>query len=126
MRAYVVDDSKTMRLAVSTLLQEEGFEIVEAEDGAVALEKLLADAQAPVLIMLDWNMPKMNGYELLSALRAKPAFSDTRIVMLTTRNEFENIRMALQAGADEYIMKPFSNEMLIEKIRMVIPELDRS
>jgi len=126
MHAYVVDDSKTMRMAVSKLLSLLGMSITEAVDGAEALQKLQAEEAKPSLIMLDWNMPEMNGYELLNALRADELYNDTRIIMLTTRNEIENIRRALAAGADEYIMKPFTDDMLIEKVKMVLPELDEA
>lgn len=123
MKALVVDDSKMMRMAISSLLKKLNLEILEAGDGKEALEKAEENPEELGVVMLDWNMPVMNGYDFLVKLRNDSKFSDTKVIMLTTENQIENVRMALQAGANEYIMKPFTDDMLIEKVKMVVPEL---
>jgi len=120
-KVLVVDDSRLMRMAVTRLLAGLDMAISEAADGREALEKLEREGVFDVVV-LDWNMPVMNGYEFLVAMRGSARHADTKVVMLTTENQIESIRKALMAGANEYVMKPFTDEMLIEKIRMVMPE----
>ncbi len=115
MRALVVDDSKSMRLIVGRILQSCGFEVEHSEDGRKALDRFEANEQF-ALALVDWNMPVMTGIELIRAVRANPAWNETRLVMVTTEAESDRMCEALDAGADEYVMKPFSKEVLVGKL----------
>jgi two-component system chemotaxis response regulator CheY len=99
-------------------LAELGFEVGEAANGLEALRALAADRQAFSLILADWNMPGMNGLELLRELRSDPALNATKVVMVTTETEIEHMAAALDAGANEYVMKPFMRDILIEKLQL--------
>lgn len=117
MKALVVDDSRSVRLIIGRILGEIGFETVEAENGRVALERL---GEGPFeLAMVDWNMPEMTGIELLDALKAGAAPRPRHIVMVTTENEIANVIRALEAGANEYVMKPFTREVIAEKLALL-------
>jgi two-component system chemotaxis response regulator CheY len=121
MRALVVDDSQSMRNIVkSGLVRMNLFdEIVEAENGVRALEKL--EKEGPFdLVLLDWYMPEMDGYDCLLNIRKRDVWNDTKVMMVTTENQQENIIRAVMAGANEYLMKPFNADMLEEKVRMVL------
>lgn len=114
MRALIVDDSRAMRSIVSRIVKQLGYEITEATDGKDALGRL-AEAK-PDLILVDWNMPEMNGLEFVRAVRSDPGHAAMRIVMVTTESEIVRVQEALESGADEYLMKPFTKEALIEKL----------
>jgi two-component system chemotaxis response regulator CheY len=116
-KVLVVDDSKTIRLILSRFLQELGFQVVEAADGRQALERL-RQGDKPSLALVDWNMPEMNGYEFLVQMRADHAFDDVPVMMVTTENELSHVSQALEAGATEYVMKPFNLEIITEKLRL--------
>lgn len=115
-RAMVIDDSRALRAILSSILKECGFEISEASNGREALERLKANGP-PALAMLDWNMPEMNGFELLQTVRGDRAFDDMRIVMVTTETEMSQMAKALEVGANEYVMKPFTREVIREKLQ---------
>jgi two-component system chemotaxis response regulator CheY len=116
MRAMVVDDSRAMRSLLRMTLVENGFEVVaEAENGQHALECLEAVGLLD-LMLLDWNMPVMNGYELLCALRKDARWQTMRVMLVTTETEASQIMRALDAGADEYLIKPFAKESLHDKL----------
>jgi two-component system, chemotaxis family, chemotaxis protein CheY len=115
MRALIVDDSRAMRTILSRIVTALGFEVSVAVHGGDALAQLQAGAR-PELMLVDWNMPEMNGYELLKKVRADPAYANIKIVMVTTETEMSQIASALAAGADEYVMKPFTNEVIFEKL----------
>lgn len=118
MRALVIDDSRTMRMIVGKILTEIGFEIFEAGDGQEALNKL--GEIGPVdLAMVDWNMPEVNGFEIVKAVRAEPAYDDMKLMMVTTESEIEQVAQALEAGANEYAMKPFTKEVILEKLSLI-------
>src|SRR5262245_28384907 len=108
MRALIVDDSRAMRSLLRKALSDEGITVAaEAGNGKEALERL--NATGPVeLALLDWNMPEMNGFELLCLLRADPKWQGMRVMMVTTETEASQILRALDAGADEYLIKPFA------------------
>ena len=113
----VVDDSSVIRKVARRILEGLGFEISEAEDGEQALEacrKALPDA-----VLLDWNMPKMDGYEFLRALRHLPGGDQPRVVFCTTENDVSHIVRALRAGANEYVMKPYDREIIQAKFAEV-------
>jgi two-component system chemotaxis response regulator CheY len=113
----VVDDSGVTRKIARRILEEMGFNIIEAEDGEKALE---ACKQAlPEAILLDWNMPIMDGYEFIVHLRRMPGGDAPIVVFCTTENGVDHISRALAAGANEYIMKPFDKDIVTAKFREV-------
>jgi two-component system chemotaxis response regulator CheY len=118
MRALVVDDSKAMRSILRMILKQAGFEVMEAQDGQKGL-RILEEKGPPELALLDWNMPLMNGFELLRAVRSEHKFDGMRIMMVTTETEKSEVLRALREGADEYVMKPFTPEVVIDKLRML-------
>jgi two-component system chemotaxis response regulator CheY len=125
MQAMVVDDSRAMRMLMARLLKDIGFAVDEAGDGSQALERLRerlgpASPDGPVqLALVDWNMPEMSGIELVEAVRGDPAFSSLRIVMVTTETELSQVARALEAGADEYLMKPFTRDDVVGKLELL-------
>jgi two-component system chemotaxis response regulator CheY len=118
MRALLVDDSSTMRAILRMTLRKAGLETSEAANGAEALVRLEADGAADVALV-DWNMPEMNGYEFLCAVRSNPLYDDMRVVMVTTETEMAQVENALSHGANEYIMKPFTRDAVVEKLQLI-------
>jgi len=117
-RVLVIDDSRAARMAIGRILKGIGFEIDEAENGEVALSHL--KNQGPYeLCMIDWNMPVMNGYEFIKQVRKDSRFSSVTLVMVTTENEMSQVVKALSAGANEYVMKPFTEEIILEKLEIL-------
>lgn len=117
-RAIIVDDSRATRTILRRTLTEEGFEVLEAGDGQQALDQL-TQAGALDLALVDWNMPVMNGLELISQLRARSEFDGMAIMMVTTETEIHQVQRALEAGANEYVMKPFTPDILREKLLLL-------
>jgi len=113
----IVDDSKVIRIVARKILQELDFETAEAADGSDALQAV--QAQMPDAILLDWNMPVMNGIDFLRALRQLPGGDAPRVLFCTTENDIDHIRMAMEEGANEYIMKPFDSEIMVAKLSQV-------
>ena len=109
----VVDDSSVIRKVARRILEDLGFTISEAEDGQQALD--LCARRMPDAVLLDWNMPVVDGMEFLVALRRMPGGSDPKVVFCTTENDVAQIARAIHAGADEYIMKPFDREIVEAK-----------
>jgi two-component system chemotaxis response regulator CheY len=118
-KALVVDDSRAVRTIIARALKELGFEVCEAANGREALEVIEAQKGTVTLVLADWNMPEMNGLDLLKQLRRKPELSSLVVVMVTTETESGQMVAALEAGADEYIMKPFTKDVLVEKLELV-------
>ncbi|MBK6421155.1 MAG: response regulator [Gemmatimonadetes bacterium] len=118
MRALVVDDSRAIRSIIGKTVKELGFELFEAGHGKEALDRL-AEVGKVDLILVDWNMPEMNGFDFLVAARGNPAWKDTVIMMVTTETEMSQMQRALEAGANEYVMKPFTKDVLHEKLQLV-------
>jgi len=116
-RALIVDDSRFVRVVLRGMLEERGIECAEAGDGQAGLDQLHAGLPFDVALV-DWNMPVMDGLEMLNQLRAE-GFPEMRVIMVTTEAENEFILRALDAGADEYLMKPFDEEALSEKLAML-------
>jgi len=117
MRALIVDDSRFVRGFLRGLLEEKGIACEEAEDGQAGLAQLHAGGEFD-LALIDWNMPVMNGLEMLAALRAQ-GFGDLKVMIVTTEAENEFIVRALNCGADEYLMKPFNEQALAEKLAIL-------
>lgn len=113
----IVDDSKIVRKVMRKIIEPLGFAILEAEDGQQALDAFEQDEIA--LVMLDWNMPVMNGMEFLLALRARTDLAQPMVVFCTTENEFTKIQEALMNGANEYVMKPFDEEIIRGKLEQL-------
>lgn len=115
MKALVVDDSRSMRAILTKQLRELGFTVVEAPGGTEALRSL--DQDGPFdLVLLDWNMPEMDGHEVLTLIRAQEAYKEVRVMMVTTESEMSQVSVTLEAGANEYLMKPFDRDALVEKL----------
>jgi two-component system chemotaxis response regulator CheY len=91
---------------------------LEAEDGLQALDQLKANAPVE-LALVDWDMPRMNGLEFVKAVRAEPAYASTKLLMVTSHNTMEDVGEALAAGADDFLMKPMTEDMVVDKIRML-------
>lgn len=123
MKALSVDDSRLVRRMVCRTLAGMGFEVAEAADGQEALGMLL-DLGPPDLIVLDWNMPVVDGLEFLIRMRKLDRFVDVKVIMLTARNELGAVQQAVMAGANEYLMKPFTPHVLEEKVRNVCGLMD--
>lgn len=117
--ALVVDDSKATRMILARTLKEFGYRVAEAGDGQEALRELSQLEKAPELILTDWNMPVMNGLEFLREVRKENRYGASAVVMVTTRTEMDQIVEALEAGANEYVMKPFTKEILGDKLRLL-------
>jgi two-component system chemotaxis response regulator CheY len=117
MRALIVDDSRFVRGYLRGLLEEKGIECEEAGDGQAGIDRL-NDGLCYDLALVDWNMPVMDGLEMLKQMRAL-GFDNIKVLMVTTEAENEFILRALDAGADEYLMKPFDDEALSEKLAML-------
>jgi two-component system chemotaxis response regulator CheY len=113
----VVDDSKVIRKVARHILETLDFTVDEAEDGREALTR--CDQSMPDVVLLDWNMPVMGGMEFLRTLRQKSYESQPKVVFCTTENDSAHIRAAIEAGADEYVMKPFDRETLASKLQIV-------
>ena len=113
----VVDDSAVIRKVARRILETLDFSVRDAEDGEQALA--LCEAQMPSVILLDWNMPNMDGYAFLKHLRQAPAGDKPKVLFCTTENDVGAIARALRAGADEYIMKPFDREIMMAKLDQV-------
>ncbi len=115
--ALVVDDSAVIRKVARRILETLNLEVADAEDGESALEHCAV--AMPDVILLDWTMPRMDGYEFLRALRQRPDGGSPKVLFCTTENDIGAIARALHAGADEYIMKPFDREILLAKLEQV-------
>ena len=113
----VVDDSSVIRKVARRILEGLDFQISEAENGEDAIE--VCRQQIPDAILLDWNMPKMDGYEFLRALRCLPGGDKPKVVFCTTENDVAHIARALHAGANEYIMKPFDKDIVEAKFQEI-------
>lgn len=112
----VVDDSRVIRLVARRILDELGFAVEEAENGQQALDA--CQTRLPDAVLLDWNMPVMSGIDFLRAMRAKYG-AGPKVVFCTTENDLDHIRTAIEAGADEYIMKPFDRDIVEAKFSQV-------
>ena len=106
-------------MILAKTLRDLGFEIIEAANGKEALAVIEAEKTAMTLVLADWNMPEMNGLDLLKRLRQDPALASLVVVMVTTETELDQMAAALEAGANEYVMKPFTKDILIEKLQLV-------
>lgn len=118
MQALVIDDSAVTRGIIREILEKLGFMTFEAENGREGLDRL-RNLEKVDLVLVDWNMPEMDGIEFLEALRTVIPADSLPVVMVSTNNEAENIAKSLQAGANEYVMKPFTEEIIRTKLEML-------
>jgi two-component system chemotaxis response regulator CheY len=116
MKILTVDDSRMIRTIIKGVIETLDYEAVEAECGAAAMEVLEKDAADIALVLLDWNMPGMNGLEVLQAIKANDALKHIPVMMVTTEAEKSNIVRAIQSGAVNYLTKPFQQQDLVTKI----------
>jgi two-component system chemotaxis response regulator CheY len=123
-KILIVDDFATMRKVVRNLLKQVGYEdIVEAEDGVMALKAL--KSQKIDVVVSDWNMPNMSGLELLKAMRADAELAKTPFLMVTAEALQDNVVAAVKAGVNNYIVKPFTAEVLNEKIKKIMESIEK-
>jgi len=113
-----VDDSRAVRMILSKTLKGLGYDVREAANGIEALEIIALEKTEVTLVLSDWNMPEMNGLELLKQLRRDPELASLVVIMVTTETELDQMAVALEAGANEYVMKPFTKEILVEKLQL--------
>ena len=118
MHALIVDDSTTIRKILTAYLQKLGFDVTAAVNGRDGLDRLKAMDKADV-VLVDWNMPEMDGLSFLRAVRADAHYAGLPVMMVTTNAEMSNVTEALEAGANEYIMKPFTADMIREKLELL-------
>lgn len=121
MRALVIDDSLSMRMYVASMIEDQGFETEMACDGQDALRKLGAGESKGGfdVATVDWDMPVMDGPAFVAAVRADPRYRNMKLLMVTARQHMDEVISALAVGADDYLMKPVTPDMLEEKIRLV-------
>jgi two-component system chemotaxis response regulator CheY len=114
LRCLIVDDSAVIRKMIKNILNNIGVESIEAENGLKALEQ--CNLNQLDFIILDWNMPEMNGFEFLKAFRKETKWQNIKVIFCTTENSLDNIQQAITNGADEYVMKPFDEEIIKAKL----------
>jgi len=121
MKMLVIDDSKPMRTFLTFLGKQMAFATVEASDGREALDMLIRnDPREPFdVALVDWDMPRMNGLEFVQAVRRNRDFAGLKLMMVTTQNAHDRVALALEAGADDFLMKPVTEEMLTEKLQIL-------
>jgi len=118
MKALVVDDSRAIRVILGQMLADLGYEVSEARHGREALIHLQANP-GTALALVDWNMPEMNGLELVQAVHADPVLAGVRLIMVTTETEMAQMARAIEAGAHEYVMKPFTKAAIEGKLQLL-------
>ncbi|MEM9159554.1 MAG: response regulator [Verrucomicrobiota bacterium] len=118
MKSLIVDDSKAMRRLLTAYIQANDIEVVEACDGQDALEKLQEETDFN-FALVDWDMPRMNGLEFVKAVRSNSAFDNMTVMMVTSHNSMDDISQAIEEGSNDFLMKPFTEEMINEKLRML-------
>lgn len=117
-KAMVVDDSRAIRLILSKTLADLGYEVCQATNGKEAVA-VIERENGISLVLVDWNMPEMNGLEFVQHVRSNPRFDQIPLMMVTTETEMPQMVRALQAGANEYVMKPFTKEIITDKLRLM-------
>jgi two-component system, chemotaxis family, chemotaxis protein CheY len=118
MLALVVDDSRAVRMIIGKILRDVGIEAIEAGNGVEALEQVRRHPDLE-LLLVDWNMPEMNGIDFIHAIRSNRAYDSVRILMVTSESQGAQVHRALAAGANEYLMKPFNKDILVAKLNLL-------
>jgi two-component system chemotaxis response regulator CheY len=119
MNALIIDDSLAMRRILGKIVKRLGFDVLEAEDGAKGLEMFQENYAQIEVTLVDWNMPGMDGLSFIEAVRADDRFTTDKLVMVTTETEPGRMTRALMAGVDEFVMKPFTTEILVDKLKLI-------
>ena len=114
----MVDDSRATRRVISEIMKGLGYEVTEAGHGREALERL-EQFGAPDVVLVDWNMPVMDGLEFIKTVRGIDKYADLPLMMVTTETEMERMALAFMAGVNEYVMKPFDGPMIDEKLQLL-------
>lgn len=117
-KAMVIDDSRAIRMILSRTLNQLGYDVEQAANGREALQ-VLHQTEGVSLILVDWNMPEMNGLEFIRALRSDRRYGHVKLMMVTTETQVEQMVTAIEAGANEYVMKPFTKEIIEDKLRVM-------
>ncbi len=117
--ALVIDDSRAIRMILGRTLNRFGYEVCSASNGREALDMIGQQDLALSVILVDWNMPEMNGLDFVKTIRADPRYREVPLMMVTTETEIEQMDRALEAGANEYVMKPFTDEVIADKLRLL-------
>ncbi|MCA9062345.1 MAG: response regulator [Planctomycetaceae bacterium] len=118
MHALIIDDSRAMRRILTKIVTPLGLEVIEAENGEEGLNQLYAAPEIEV-VLVDWNMPVMNGLDFVRIVRADDNYRCLPIVMVTTETEPAQMARALMAGVDEFVMKPFTADVLVQKMKLI-------
>lgn len=118
-QAMVIDDSRAMRMILCRTLERLGYQVAQAANGKDALEQIHRDGSQVALFLVDWNMPEMDGLTFVKALRSESQYQSTPVMMVTTETEADQMGAALEAGANEYVIKPFTDETIEDKLRML-------
>ena len=119
MKAMVIDDSRALRMVVGRILEELGYQVFQASDGQAGLDLLREVGEGLAVVLVDWNMPGMNGYEFVCAFRRLTRYADVPVMMVTSESDLEQVEKAVRAGANEYLMKPFTPDGLKAKLMML-------
>lgn len=119
MHALIIDDSLAMRRILGKIMTGLGFGILEAKDGAEGLAVFLENADTIEVTLVDWNMPVMTGIEFVEDVRSRSEYETHKLMMVTTETEPTRMARALMAGVDEFVMKPFTSEILIDKLKLI-------
>jgi len=118
MRALVIDDDPAMLLIITAILNGLGYEVTQASNGQKGLVRL-TESSLPDVVLVDWNMPVMNGLEFVKSVRSNSIYDHLPIIMVTTELEMSQVALTFDAGVSEYIMKPFTPIMIQEKLQLV-------
>jgi two-component system, chemotaxis family, chemotaxis protein CheY len=118
LKALVIDDSRAMRTIIGQILRSIGYEVADASNGREGLQRV-SEVGPLNLILVDWNMPEMNGIDFVRALRSDRKNDDVRVMMVTTETEMRRMAEALEQGANEYVMKPFTRDVILQKLEQM-------
>jgi two-component system chemotaxis response regulator CheY len=118
-KAMVIDDSRAIRMILTRSLNQLGLDVCSAGDGKEALDILERQAPELACFLVDWNMPEMSGIEFVERVRQMPDYDTAPLMMVTTETEVDQMVRALEAGANEYVMKPFTSEIIADKLRIM-------
>jgi two-component system, chemotaxis family, chemotaxis protein CheY len=118
-KAMVIDDSKAIRMILTRCLNKLGYEVCTAGNGKEALAFLVKEAPQLKFFLVDWNMPEMNGLEFVQQVRRMPSYAEVPLMMVTTETEIDQMIRALEAGANEYVMKPFTDDVIESKLQLM-------
>ena len=117
--ALVADDSRAIRGILSRILVRAGFDVVQVENGRAGIALMQQDPRSFSLVCADWNLPEMNGLEFVKALRSDSRFQNTPVMMITSETHIDRMQVALRYGVSEYVTKPFTEAVILEKLEIL-------